>query len=173
VAAHHPERVAALVLAAPAANQASLEPVDRWLALPVAGYLASAASLTGLGLALGAAPVRRRIIGTSGLDERYLKSAGRALLTPWARRAFIAEQRWLLKDLPELEPCLGRIRAPTTILTGAQDRVVPIGAPRELAVQIPGARLTVLPRAGHLLPQLHAGRVADAIALALRELEKL
>ena len=173
IAAHHPERVAALVLVAPAANPASLEPLDRWLALPVAGYLASAASLTGLGLALGAGPVRRQIIGSSGLDEGYLKAAGRALLTPWARRAFVAEQRALLRDLPELEPCLGRIRAPTTILTGSEDRVVPVAAPRELATQIPGARLTVLERAGHLLPQLHAGLVADAIVLALRDLEKV
>src|ERR1700739_2954731 len=36
LAVMHPERVTALVLAAPAANLASLYPIDRWLAAPVA-----------------------------------------------------------------------------------------------------------------------------------------
>jgi len=52
------ERVSALVLAAPAANRAALEWFDRWLTFPVAGPLTTAASLTGLGLALSLAPVR-------------------------------------------------------------------------------------------------------------------
>jgi len=167
IAAHHPERVTSLVLAAPAANLAALEPVDRWLAMRIGGYLASSASLTGLGLALAAGPVRRWIIGDSELGEGYLKAAGRALLTPWARRAFATEQRALIADLPALDRRLGRIVAPTSILTGGEDRVVPAAAPRELAAQIPGARLTVLGRAGHLLPQLHSGQVADAIELSL------
>jgi len=121
----------------------------------------------GLGLALAAGPVRRRIINASGLEEDYLQAAGRALLTPWARRAFVTEQRWLLRDLPQLDQRLSHIAAPTTILTGAADQVVPAGAPRALAAQIRDARLVVLEGAGHLLPQLHARRVAEAIALAL------
>ena len=51
-----PTGSAPLVLAAPAANLASLEAMDRWLTLPVVGPLTSAASLTGLGLALSARP---------------------------------------------------------------------------------------------------------------------
>jgi pimeloyl-ACP methyl ester carboxylesterase len=167
-AAHHPERVAALVLAAPAANLASVEPLDRWLAVPIAGYLAGAASLSGLGLALSAPPLRRRLVGESGLPEQYLTAAGRSLLTRWAWRAFATEQRALLRDLPALERSLPLIGAPTTIVTGAEDRVVPWTAPRKLAEQIPRARLVVLERAGHLLPQLHARRVADAIAVAVQ-----
>lgn len=78
LAVHHPERVAALVLAAPAANRAALEWLDRWLTLPLAGTLTSAASLTGLGLALSTRPLRRRIARSYGLDEEYLRTAGRA-----------------------------------------------------------------------------------------------
>src|ERR1700722_12239334 len=37
LAVHHPERVSSLVLAAPAANRASLAALDRWLAGPVGG----------------------------------------------------------------------------------------------------------------------------------------
>jgi pimeloyl-ACP methyl ester carboxylesterase len=167
LAAYHPERVSALVLAAPAANRASLEWLDRWLTLPVAGALTSAASLTGLGLALSAGPLRQRIARVSALDEDYLRAAGRALLSARVRRAFDAEQRALIRDLPLLEDRLPEVRAPTWILTGTADRVIPAAAPRRLADQIPGARLVVLERAGHLLPQMHARRVSEAIELAL------
>ncbi len=167
LAAHHPARVQALVLAAPAANRASIEPVDRLLAAPLAGELTSTASLTGLGLALSFGPLRRWVSGRWRLPEGYLAAAGHALLTGWARRAFLAEQRWLLRDLPDLERSLPQVAAPTTILTGAHDWIVPTQAPRALAEQIPGAHLVVLERAGHLLPQLCAGRVAEAIQSAL------
>ena len=77
MAAQHPDRVAALVLVAPAANQAALYRADRWLAAPVAAPLASAATLGGLGLVLAVAPLRRRIATVTGIDDRYLR-AGRA-----------------------------------------------------------------------------------------------
>lgn len=170
LATQHPERVSGLVLVAPAANVASLEPLDRWLTLPVAGPLTSAASLTGLGLALSVAPVRRRIVRRSKLDDSYLRASGRALLTSWARRAFATEQRALVRDLPSLEGRLADVLAPTWIITGAQDRIVPSAAAHALARQIAGAQLVVLERAGHLVPQLHARRLADAIVVALDSL---
>jgi pimeloyl-ACP methyl ester carboxylesterase len=167
LAAWHPDRVAALVLAAPAANQASLYPADRWLAAPVAGELASAATMGGLGLALSIAPVRRRIAAAAGIEPNYLSAAGRGLIRPARWRAYLTEQRWLIRDLPALEARLGAIRAPTTILVGAADRIVPPEASRMLATQIEGARLVVCDRAGHLLPQRNPGLVADAILAAL------
>jgi pimeloyl-ACP methyl ester carboxylesterase len=166
-ALEHPERVAALVLAAPAANRASLATLDRWLALPVAGSLASAVSMTGLGLALSASPVRRRLVRGVQLDEAYLEASARILLSGWGRRAFTTEQRSLVRDLPVLEGRLSAVRAPTWIVTGAEDRIVSPGAARRLADQIPGARLVQLGNAGHLLPQLHAQRLVDAVMLAL------
>ena len=97
LAAHHPERVAALVLAAPAANVASLEWMDRWLTLPVAGTLTSAASLTG---------TRPGAVGgpAAPADRAHLERSTRTTCaTPVAhcsaahvRRAFDAEQRALM-----------------------------------------------------------------------------
>lgn len=168
LAVHHPERVAALVLAAPAANLASLEPLDRWLALPVAGSLVSSVSLTALGLALSSSAIRRRLSG-SRLTDGYLRESGRTLVRRFSQRAFVAEQRALVQDLPVLETRLSAIRTPAWILTGAADRVVPPAAPRVLARQIPGAELIVLPRAGHLLPQLHARELARTILVAQGE----
>jgi pimeloyl-ACP methyl ester carboxylesterase len=160
----HPERVAALVLVAPSANTDSLFPLDHLLAQPGLGYVASAGALVSSGLLLAAAPVRRRLSGSLRLDERYLRSAGRSLLTPATWRAFASDQRALVTALPGLEARLGEIRAPTTIIAGSGDRMVPIAAARRLATQIPGAELVVLERASHLLPQQHAGRVAMVIA---------
>jgi pimeloyl-ACP methyl ester carboxylesterase len=169
LAVHKPERVSALVLAAPAANLASLQPLDRLLALPVVGPLASAASLTGLGLSLGVAPVRRRIATRAGLTDPYLRACGRALLRRSARVAFMTEQRSLEADLRALEDRLDDVRAPTWIVSGNRDRIVSPVASRVLARQIAGARLIALQRAGHLLPQLHADQLAAAILVALDE----
>ena len=169
LAAHHPDRVSALVLAAPAANRASLQPLDRLLELPLLGPPASSAALTALGLALALDPVRRHVTARAGLADGYLRSSGRALLTPWARRAFATEQRALRGDLTALEAQLGAVRAPTWIVIGDRDRIVPAAAVNLLAAEISGARLTVLGDAGHLLPQLHADQLAAAIVVALDE----
>lgn len=166
MAISHPERVAALVLVAPSANMASLYRLDRLLAEPVLGYIAGAGALVTTGFVLTAAPVRRRLAGMLWLDERYLRAAGRSLLTPATWRAFASDQRALVTELPGLEARLGEIAAPTTIVAGSNDRVVPIAAARRLATQIPAAELVVLERASHLLPQQHADRVAEVIAAA-------
>lgn len=167
LASHHPDRVRALVLVSPAANRDSLNALDRLLAAPVAGYLTTVAVLAGAGLALTASPLRRLAAGGLSIDEHYLKAAGRRLLEPASWRAHVAEQRALIKDLPALEQHLQRISAPTTILVGADDRIVPVASARRLATQIPGAGLELVHGAGHLLPQRHPRRLAEAIVAAL------
>jgi pimeloyl-ACP methyl ester carboxylesterase len=162
----HPERVEALVLIAPSANCDSLYPVDYLLAGRVVGYLAAVGALAAVGLALTAAPLRRRMAGLLSLDERYLRSTGRALLSPATWRAFASDQRALVSELPALEARLGEISAPTTIVASNTDRVVPIAAARRLATQIPNAELVVLERTGHLLPQQSADGLAELISAA-------
>lgn len=163
LALDHPGRVAALVLVSPAANAASLTRTDLMLAAPVAGPITSAAALSGAGLALATNPLRRSAARLLGLDERYLSSAWRGLLTPSAWRAFVYEQRMLVRELPNLERRLGEISAATTVVCGAADRIVPMDAARQLAAAIPNARLEVLKGAGHLLPQRKAVRLASII----------
>jgi pimeloyl-ACP methyl ester carboxylesterase len=167
LAASRPDRVAALVLAAPAANLAALYALDRWLAAPVAGELGAGAVLGGLGLALAVGPVRRRIARTSRLDDGYLRVAGAAARRPSAWRAYAAEQRALVRGLPELERRLDTITAPTTIIADRHDRVVPARAVQRLSRQIPGARLQLSASAGHLVPQRDPETVVAAILAAL------
>jgi pimeloyl-ACP methyl ester carboxylesterase len=47
---------------------------------------------------------------------------------------------------------LAKIRAPTLVMTGGADKLVPPANSEVLARSIPGARLVVLPRAGHVFP---------------------
>lgn len=160
----HPERVAALVLVSPSANTDSLYRLDLLLAQPVLGYVAGAGALVTAGLLLAAAPVRTRVASRMWLDERYLRGVGRSLLAPATWRAFASDQQALVSGLPALEARLGEISAPTTIVAGSEDRVVPLSAARRLATQIRDAELVVVERAAHLLPQQHPDRVAAVIA---------
>lgn len=45
---------------------------------------------------------------------------------------------------------LGAIDVPTLVLSGAEDRIVPLEQSQRLAQEIPGASLAVLPRCGHV-----------------------
>jgi pimeloyl-ACP methyl ester carboxylesterase len=164
LALEHPDRVGRLVLAAPAANCASLVPLDYWLAWPLAGELIGVPALAGAALVLSTRPLRRRIAGWLSLDERYLAATGRALRSPAAWRAFAADQRALVRDLPALERRLAGVATPTTIVAGSADRIVPLSSARALAGAIPGAELVALPGAGHLLLHHRAHQLADIIA---------
>jgi pimeloyl-ACP methyl ester carboxylesterase len=53
---------------------------------------------------------------------------------------------------------LAAVRAPTLVVAGADDRVTPPGQAAEIAGAIPGARLEVVPQAGHQVPLEQAAR---------------
>jgi pimeloyl-ACP methyl ester carboxylesterase len=53
----------------------------------------------------------------------------------------------ILRD--DVRPVLGSIRAPTLVIWGARDGLVPLAQGRALREGIPGARLLVIPRACH------------------------
>jgi pimeloyl-ACP methyl ester carboxylesterase len=166
LAISHPDRVAALVLVAPAANRGSLQLLDRLLALPGLGDAATVAMLSATGAVLGLSGVRTRAARELALGEPYLARRGRTLRSPAGWRGFAIEQRALVAEVAGLEAALGRITAPTTIVAGRDDRMIPSEATRLLARQIPGARLIELEHVGHLLPQLAAEALAGLLAQA-------
>lgn len=167
LAADHPDRVSAVVLAAPSANRASINRLDLLLAAPYTGPVVAATVLFAAGVALEAAALRSRIAVRLGLEERYLRAAGSTLLRPRTWRTFTAEQRMLIRELPELEPRLASISAPTTVVTGTADRIVSSASARQLVAQIPGAELVELPGATHLLPQQRPDELAEIIVRAV------
>jgi pimeloyl-ACP methyl ester carboxylesterase len=60
-------------------------------------------------------------------------------------------------------PLLGQIRAPSLILHGAEDPLVPVGAAPDLHRRIRGARLEIFAGMGHDLPRALCGRLTGHI----------
>lgn len=67
---------------------------------------------------------------------------------------------------------LGELRPPVLVLHGEEDRLVPPAAARELAGLLPGARLTLLARCGHVLTADAEPEAAAAIMAFLDEVER-
>lgn len=55
-----------------------------------------------------------------------------------------------LKNRPDSTALLKEIHLPTLILPGDQDQIVPLEEAQSMQAAIPGARLQIIPRAGHL-----------------------
>lgn len=60
--------------------------------------------------------------------------------------------RTVLARSPGLAAVLPRLHVPTTILMGAEDTLIPIGAALPLAGLVPDARVEIVPNCGHLAP---------------------
>ena len=56
------------------------------------------------------------------------------------------------------------MKAPTLVIHGADDPLLPLAAGEDTAASIPGAKLVVLPRMGHALPLSVWPQVIDEIA---------
>jgi len=56
-----------------------------------------------------------------------------------------------MAERPDSTSMLAGISVPTLVVTGADDRIIPPVESEKLAAAIPGAQLSVIPRAGHLV----------------------
>ncbi len=82
--------------------------------------------------------------------DRIAEDIERRLANPFNERAYRAQL--LAASLHNCFSRLERIRAPTLVVHGARDRMIPVANARMTAERIPGARLTILKDAGHLYP---------------------
>lgn len=98
----------------------------------------------------------------------YLEHIGVGLAT--RRRQFVENARQLdglKRHLAVMEPAYGTLRMPLEIVFGAEDRTVWPSVHGEVLVrQVPGARLTVLPGAGHMPHHSQPDAVIAAITRA-------
>ncbi|MDW7712223.1 MAG: alpha/beta fold hydrolase [Deferrisomatales bacterium] len=76
---------------------------------------------------------------------------------------FAAGVEAILQRAP-FEDVLRLIRVPTLVLCGAHDTLTPPDVARRMAAQVPGARLEIVPDAGHLTPLENPEAVATALA---------
>lgn len=81
-------------------------------------------------------------------------------------QVFAAGVEAILRRIP-YEDVLELIRVPTLILCGEHDVLTPPEVARRMAAQVPGARLEIVPGAGHLAPLENPAPVARALAESL------
>src|ERR1700737_47709 len=81
--------------------------------------------------------------------------------------AFVRQQTAVISR-PDSRPSLAWIKCPTLVLTGDEDNSVPNSLSVEMANGIPGARLVILPRCGHLPQPEQPPATADALVEWLR-----
>ena len=142
------------MLVAPVGHRRAVGLLDRMLAVPGLGSLASRAGFAALRASLGVRPLRAALAHSmGGVEPAQLERSLRGLLAPTAARSFAEEQRSLISETPALEAVLGSIDVPTTVVVGEADRLVPPAAAQALAERIAGAELVEVPEVGHLLPQ--------------------
>lgn len=91
--------------------------------------------------------------------ERLLASVRRAWHPAGTARQIVA----VIAD-GDRSPLLPRIVAPTRIIHGEADPLVPVAAARDLARRVAGAQLDIIPGMGHDLPLQLLPRLADGIA---------
>ena len=155
--------VAGLVLCATAAGGLAEHGLGRLLRLPVfeplLAVLDRCSPKTSRALV---APVRLALrrahsgavtqMAASALENNPLRTAA----------GFLAS----IRDM-DLAHTLGSISAPTTVLSGGSDPLIPSALSRALAAAIPDATHVHLPHAGHMLPQLESRTVNAAVAAAV------
>jgi 2-hydroxymuconate-semialdehyde hydrolase len=81
------------------------------------------------------------------------------LALPGTIDAWITEER----RLDQTRPAPERVAAPTLVVHGSDDRVVPPRVGEDLARRIPGAELALVEGGSHMLPVTHAALLADRI----------
>lgn len=158
VAARHPSRVEALVLVAPATSAARMPWPVRALRAPLLGELALGLS-TRYSVAFG---LRHRVYArAANVTEERIDDAWVPLTISGTRRAAL---RTIRSDPARYADLEARIRVPTLIVWGREDRLFPVREAEALHARMPGSRLAILPGAGHL-PQREAPReFSEAVA---------
>jgi pimeloyl-ACP methyl ester carboxylesterase len=159
--AHHcPERVAALILLAPAAALTRVPLIFYPLRLPGAGlFFASLLGPWMLPLALKLMYYRRDLITpevVAGYSPTFSTLARRLAL----RRLCRDLEPW---PLLEAETLLKGIRQPVTLIWGEEDRILPVSQAPWLKDRLPQAELHLLPEVGHAPQEEAPGRVNEII----------
>jgi pimeloyl-ACP methyl ester carboxylesterase len=107
-----------------------------------------------------------RLIGSPAFPtpDDLLRERMAASLTRSYRPAAVARQLVAIAADGDRSPLLASIKAPTQVIHGLADPLVPVDAGRDLARRIAGARLDLIEGMGHDLPEPLWPRFADDIA---------
>jgi pimeloyl-ACP methyl ester carboxylesterase len=111
-----------------------------------------------------------KLIGSPGfpVEETTLRKKCERSYDRSSYRHGLARQTLAIIASGSRVPLLRRIEAPTLVIHGAEDPLVPVAAGRELAHHMPGARLEVIDGMGHDLPPALLPRFAELIVAHAR-----
>ncbi len=165
LAVRHPQRVLSLTsIMSNAGNPARRHAFGTWKALraitrappPPDDYPAVARHLESVFAVIGSPGFQDNLPVLRPIFERV---ARRGLYRAGTERQLLA-----ILSTGDRRALLGGIRAPTLVLHGADDPLVPPAAGAEAAACIPGARLEIVPAMGHDFPPALMARLALRIA---------
>jgi pimeloyl-ACP methyl ester carboxylesterase len=95
----------------------------------------------------------RPFAGSLPFDEPHFRALAATIVDRTDNIAASMTNHWILEGGDEpVRPRLGEIRAPTLVLHGTEDPLLPYAHGEALAREIPGARLVPLERVGHEMP---------------------
>jgi pimeloyl-ACP methyl ester carboxylesterase len=162
LAAKHPNRVKSLTLMMTTSGSRKL-PRAPW---PVQKALLSRPD--GSDPAAAVAHLQRvlALIGSPAFPpepERLQRRLAQSVQRAW-RPAGTARQLLAVAADGDRTPLLARIKAPTAVIHGVADPLVPVAAGHDLAARITGTRADIVPGMGHDLPLQLLDRFADTIA---------
>ncbi|MGH9369774.1 MAG: alpha/beta fold hydrolase, partial [Thermoanaerobaculia bacterium] len=163
-AAARPERVAGLVLVDAASPRLEIPWQFDVMRTPLAGEVE---------LELLCRPVMRQALRyrlyarAERVTEKTVSDWWDPVPVPGTRRAALAAIRSSRRGYEDMT---ARITAPTLVLWGKEDRLLPLSAGVALAQEIRGARFLALPDAGHVLQEETPEEFSIAVARFLRQL---
>jgi pimeloyl-ACP methyl ester carboxylesterase len=145
LAANNPERVSKLVLMCPLGLWRDDTPIPNWMLVTPASDIAKLLFYEPEG------PLARAAFGQADADAQ--------IKMIWSM-ACTGKFVWPIPD-KGLKKRVHRIHAPTLIVWGKQDRMVPPAYAQEFADRIPTATVQMIDRAGHVLGLEHPARMAE------------
>jgi pimeloyl-ACP methyl ester carboxylesterase len=158
-----PERVSQIVLLAavgPAFGDVPHSALDTVLHSPAAlPLLRWVAAIPPLSRAVMKSTLASLFSDPAAIPPGFVEHARAQLARPGTLEAFVAES--VRMDTASLTP--ERIAAPTLVLSGSDDRSVPVAVAEDLARRIPGAELMLFEAGSHMLPITHSERLAETL----------
>jgi pimeloyl-ACP methyl ester carboxylesterase len=107
-----------------------------------------------------------RTIGSPGFpfDEKGVRQTAERVFERGIHPAGVARQLVAILASGSRKKALAGVRAPTLVIHGAADPLIPVEGGRDTAASVPGAELLVIEGMGHDLPRGAWPRLLDAIS---------
>ena len=131
---------------------------------------ASAIKVRQAGSAAIAGEMLSRLLAPANLSNQRIADRALAMMAEQPVEG-IASALAGLRDRADSRPTLPTISVPTLVLVGEHDALTPPADAAAMAAAIPGARLIVVPRAGHLSPLENPRGVNGAVRMFIRQIE--